>query len=67
MNKKFKKTLIISILLIIYVYILAIDSIPNNITKFEGEELGIPNFLGIKINKKEIEDSVLVATKERKK
>lgn len=52
MKKFIKKVIPIFILLIIYIYILVIDSIPNNLTVFQGENLNIRTALGIKIKGK---------------
>ena len=64
MRKKIKKILILTILLILYIYILSINSIPNKITKFQGEIIKLPNLLGININKKENEDTMSVSAKQ---
>lgn len=49
--KKFIKFIIpIFILLMIYIYILAIDTIPNNITVFQGENINFRTLIGMKIN-----------------
>ena len=70
MRKKIKKILILTILLIIYIYILLINSIPNNIIKFQGEKIKIPTLLGININKKENKENkeiISVSTKQQNK
>ena len=70
MRKKIKKILILTILLIIYIYILLINSIPNNIIKFQGEKIKIPTLLGININKKENKENkeiISVSTKQENK
>ena len=51
--KKFnfiKKTLIISLLLVIYVYVIAIQAIPDSIVIFEGENIGLKTMLGLTAN-----------------
>jgi len=47
--KILKKVIIISILIIIYIYLIAIDNIPESIVLFEGDKLDIPTIVGIKI------------------
>ena len=59
MRKTFK-IIIILVLLIIYTYIIAIQSIPNNIVIFEGEELNLRTFLGLEANL--IENNEVVET-----
>lgn len=48
--KTFKKMLLIISLTIIFVYINCIDSIPNDIIIFEGDNLSIPTIFGINIS-----------------
>ena len=48
--KKFRKIVMIFILLIMYIYIVAIQSIPNNIVIFEGEKINLKTILGLRIN-----------------
>lgn len=51
-----KKIIIIAIILmlsILYSYILAINSIPNNLIIFEGETIKVNNYLGFKIGSKD--------------
>lgn len=51
--KKFnfiKKILIISLLLVIYVYVIAIQAIPDSIVIFEGENIGLKTMLGLTAN-----------------
>lgn len=50
MKKIIWKILLISILLIIYTYIVSIQSIPDNIVIFEGESISIKKMLGLKAN-----------------
>lgn len=48
--KTFKKMLLIISLTIIFVYINCIDSIPNDVILFEGDNLSIPTIFGINIS-----------------
>ena len=48
--KLFLKISIIFLLLIIYAYIVSIQSIPDNIVIFEGESINIKTMLGLKAN-----------------
>ena len=48
MRKVIWKILLISILLIIYTYIVSIQSIPDNIVIFEGESISLKTMLGLK-------------------
>ena len=50
--KNFRRICIIVILLIIYIYVVAIENIPNSIVLFEGESLDIPTIVGINIENK---------------
>lgn len=63
-----KKNLFIAIflclLLCIYVYICAIDAIPEKIIIYEGEELNIKKIFGISIGHKNEKTSVLTSAKE---
>lgn len=45
--KNILKTSIIIVLLGFYIYVFSLDSVPNNIILFEGEELDLKNILGI--------------------
>jgi len=59
--KRFFLFLSIVLILIIYVYVLSLDSIPNNIIKFENEELNIKTLFGIayeEINKSANQDKI---------
>ena len=47
--KKTRKIFIITFLLFIYVYVCKIDSIPNNIILYNGENLDLGNFFGISL------------------
>ena len=48
--KKFKKSILLITLLVIYTYIIAIQHIPSNIVVFEGETLSLNTLLGITLN-----------------
>lgn len=66
MKKILRKSFLILVLLIIYIYVMAIDSIPDNITLFQGEELNIQTMLGLKINEQNDEETMEVSSNERK-
>ena len=48
--KKFKKSILLITLLVIYTYIIAIQHIPSNIVVFEGEKLSLNTLFGITLN-----------------
>lgn len=48
MKKVFWKIILISILLVLYTYIVSIQSIPDNIVIFEGESINLRTMLGLK-------------------
>lgn len=50
MKKAIWKILLIFLLIIIYTYIVSIQSIPDNIVVFEGESISLKTMLGIKAN-----------------
>ena len=56
MKKLFKKMILLTFLLIIYVYILVISNIPDEITIFEGENLSLKTIFGMTLHS---EDEVL--------
>ena len=56
MKKLFKKMILLTFLLIIYVYILVISNIPDKITIFEGENISLKTIFGMTVNS---EDEVL--------
>ena len=66
MKKILKMTFLILVLLLIYIYMLAIDAIPSNITRFQGEELNLQTILGLKISSQNNEETMQVSTNERK-
>lgn len=47
--KKISKVAVLIVLLIIYIYVLAISGIPNNLVVFEGENINIKTILGLNI------------------
>ena len=51
--KKFFKISILLVLLILYIYILAIEAIPDSLILFEGEKLNIKTILGMNIDQNE--------------
>ena len=48
--KNIAKISIISFLLVIYVYFVAIGNIPNNMVIFEGESISINSLFGLTLN-----------------
>lgn len=66
--KRLKKLLIIFFLFTIYMYILSIQSIPNNIVIFEGETLRLKTILGVKadLTEKGKEIEVLSSNQSKK-
>ncbi len=50
--RKLKSILLISFLLIVYVYVCNISLLPNSIILFQGEDLNIKTVYGLKINQK---------------
>lgn len=50
MKKILKMLLLVFFLIIIYVYVLAIEKIPSKITLFEGEDINLKTVLGINFN-----------------
>ncbi len=57
MKKTIKKLLLVFFLLLIYMYILAIENIPNDLVIFEGENINMKTLLGIhvKVNSETME------------
>ena len=49
-KKFFKRTILLLTLFIIYIYILVINYIPDQITIFEGENISLKTFFGITLN-----------------
>lgn len=49
MKKNMKKLFIVFFLLVIYIYIVAIDNIPDNLVIFEGENITMKTLLGMNI------------------
>ena len=58
MKKIIKIGIPIFILIIVYIYVLMIESIPNNITIFQGENIQIKQLWGIGLNKQNNEEIV---------
>ena len=52
----------IFILLTLFIYTLSIDSVPENITVFQGEGIKIPILYGMQINGKQKEKTIEVAS-----
>lgn len=50
MRKFFIKILLVFVLIIVYVYALVIESIPDSMIVFEGETIRVNNFLGFRIS-----------------
>lgn len=50
MRKNVKKLLLIFFLLVIYIYVIAIETLPDKIVLFEGEDIMMKTFFGIKVN-----------------
>ena len=50
MKKFFRKMLLVFFLIILYIYILVIQNIPNNLVIFEGENIAMKTFFGINLN-----------------
>ena len=60
--KIIKKILLISILLIIYIYTLILSYIPDNLVVFEGENLNINTILGVNLKAKDNSQTVLTSS-----
>jgi len=60
--KKFSKIAILLVLLIIYVYTLAITGIPDNVVIFEGEKINIKTILGVNIHAEEKYQTILTSS-----
>ena len=64
-HKKLLIAFLLFIFFIIYIYVLAIDAIPNNVILFKGEQLNIKNIWGISITNKNFEyEAILTSTQE---
>lgn len=55
MKKILKMLLLVFFLLIIYTYVIVIQSIPNELVIFEGEKISMKTFLGIKLKDENLE------------
>ena len=60
--KKFFKIAILTVLFTLYTYILAINSIPDSLILFEGENLNIKTILGLNVNGAENFEAVQTAS-----
>lgn len=60
MKKMVQRGLLILGLMILYIYVVAIDSIPNNLIIFQGENLNLKTIAGLKIQSKQEGDTVEV-------
>ena len=60
MKKTVKKLLLVFFLMLMYVYILSIESIPNKLVIFEGENINIRTLLGL--NLKVDKDAIATAS-----
>lgn len=58
MKKALAKFIIIIVLMIIYIYAVAIDNLPNNLVIFEGESVSVNSLLGFKIYSTNDDESV---------
>ena len=66
MKKIIKIGIPIFILIIVYIYVLMIESIPNNITIFQGENIQIKQLWGIGLNKQNNEEIVEASSNKNK-
>lgn len=60
--KRFFKISILVVLFFLYVYILAIEAIPNSLILFEGESLNLKSIIGLTIKKDESYQAIQTAT-----
>lgn len=65
--KLFKKIILIFLLLIIFIYTLAIDNMPNEIVIFEGEKININTILGLNLSLLEENNSIETISSEVEK
>lgn len=65
--KKFFKVAILIVLLIIYIYVLAIEAIPDSLILFEGERLNIKTILGMNIEKNENYEAIQTSSSTNSK
>ena len=49
MKDKIKKLLLVFFLMIVYIYVLAIENIPNKLVVFQGEDINMKTILGLNI------------------
>lgn len=68
MFKKLKRVLLILVFLFFYVYVLAIESIPNEIVIFQGETLNLKTIFGLNLTTQGSEQEVMeVSANTRRK
>jgi stage IV sporulation protein B len=60
--KKLLKIAILTVLFTIYIYLLAIESIPDSVVIFEGEKLNIKTILGLSLKSDENYDAILASS-----
>lgn len=65
MKNIFNKIILLAFLIILYIYILVINYIPEQITIFEGENLSLKTFFGITLNSKDESLTVSANTGEK--
>ena len=65
--KKFLKISILIVLFILYVYVLAIEAIPDSFILFEGENLNIKTILGLNIEKNENYEAIQASSNTNSK
>lgn len=53
LKKHILKIICVFILIVIYIYIVAIDAIPNNFVIFEGESIKVNSMLGLNLEEEE--------------
>ena len=57
---KIKKSLILSILIIIYIYVCNITLLPSNIIIFEGESINLKTIAGINVKRANYSNSQII-------
>lgn len=66
MKRFFKMLLLVFFLIIIFIYVLVIEKIPEKIILFEGENFSFKTLYGIKINKKDSDTIETISHSEEK-
>ena len=66
MKRFFKMLLLVFFLIIIFIYVLVIEKIPEKIILFEGENFSFKTLYGIKINKKYSDTVETISNSEEK-